>query len=224
MPSKTCEACGKSFIGRKERKTCSRPCKYALALKPPISRPCEHCTRDFTPTLPAQRFCNKTCAMLDRNLIRPGPTSYVRIPDCIMCGKAFCTRNGKAKTCSPECRTAAVAEWTRQKYANDPDYRAYAIAHAQARRANKLGLGNSVILLTYLIERDGNQCRIPNCKFNTRTVAPLGSKSPRKPSIDHITPLSRDGQHELANVQLAHNRCNQAKNNRGAGDQLALIG
>lgn len=162
--------------------------------------------------------------MRDRNLTKPGPSSYVRFPDCIMCGKAFCTRNGKAKVCGPECQAASQAEWARQKYANDPEYRSRNIALAHARNARKLGLGNSVILLTYLIERDGNQCRIPNCKFKTRTVAPLGSKSPRKPSIDHIIPLSLGGPHDLANVQLAHNRCNQSKNNRGNGDQLALIG
>ena len=141
-----------------------------------------------------------------------------------MCGKVFCTRNGKAKTCSKKCATRSVAAWTRRKYANDPEYRARNLALAHARKASKLGLGNSTILLTYLIERDGNQCRIPGCKFKTRTIAPLGSKSPRKASIDHIVPLSRGGKHEIANVQLAHDRCNRSKNNRGSGDQLALIG
>lgn len=45
-----------------------------------------------------------------------------------------------------------------------------------------------------------------------------------RPSIDHIVPLSQGGTHELANVQLAHYRCNLSKNNRGSGEQLLLIG
>lgn len=224
MPMIECASCGVTFKGRKERKTCSRECKHKLMEKPPTPKACEHCSQSFTPTLPAQRFCAKTCAMRHRNKGRPGPSSYVRFPECVSCGKVFCTRNAKANTCSRGCRRRAVAAWTVRKYHKDPAYRANSLAQAHARRASKLGLGNSAILLTYLIERDGNQCRIPNCKFKTRTIAPLGSKGPRKPSIDHIIPLSRGGKHELANVQLAHGRCNQSKNNRGSGDQLALIG
>ncbi|UXA19533.1 HNH endonuclease [Mycobacterium sp. SMC-4] len=163
--------------------------------------------------------------MWDRNLGRASKTaSAVRFPDCVACGKPFCTRNSTAKTCSRECRRKAVAEWTRNKYAANPEFRARSLAEAHARRANKLGLGNKKVLLSYLIERDGGQCRIPNCLFPHRKVTPLGSTGPRRPSIDHIVPLSKGGEHALHNVQLAHTKCNQSKNNRGAGDQLALVG
>ena len=225
MPSKTCEACGTAFTGRKERRACSRSCGYALRRTEPQQRKCEHCAQPFAVTWPKQRFCSKSCTMWERNLGRPSKlASSVRFPDCVSCGKVFCTRNAKANACSRECRRKRVAEWTRNKYATNAEYRERSLAEAHARRAAKLGRGNKVVLLGYLIERDGGQCRIPNCLFPHRKVGAVGSKGPLRPSIDHIIPLSKGGEHALHNVQLAHAKCNLSKNNRGSGDQLALVG
>jgi hypothetical protein len=38
-------------------------------------------------------------------------------------------------------------------------------------------------------------------------------------SVDHILPISRGGQNTLDNYQLAHHRCNSAKNNRLPDDE-----
>lgn len=43
-------------------------------------------------------------------------------------------------------------------------------------------------------------------------------------SLDHVVPMSLGGGHLYVNVQCAHWICNVIKSNRGAGDQLALIG
>lgn len=42
--------------------------------------------------------------------------------------------------------------------------------------------------------------------------------------MDHVIPLTKGGNHELANVRLAHLRCNVSKGNRGGNEQLLLIG
>ena len=42
----------------------------------------------------------------------------------------------------------------------------------------------------------------------------LTSPHPLSPSLDHVQPLSRGGDHSYANTQLAHLRCNISKGNR----------
>jgi 5-methylcytosine-specific restriction endonuclease McrA len=88
------------------------------------------------------------------------------------------------------------------------------------RNLAALGKGDRAKLVAYLRERDGNRCQIPGCLYRNRQMG-VGL---RKPSLDHIIPLTKGGLNELANIQLAHFRCNCSKNNRGMGDQLALIG
>ena len=65
---------------------------------------------------------------------------------------------------------------------------------------------------TEIGDRDGWICGI--CQDTTRLVDP-GPGSPRalSPSIDHVVPLSRGGQHARANVRIAHLWCNVEKNN-----------
>lgn len=141
-----------------------------------------------------------------------------------MCGKVFCARNPRANVCSALCKRRYKSDWVNRKYATNPEFRAHSIATAHSRRAQKLSAGGTEVLLTYLIERDGGRCQVSDCCFTSRKVATLGTRGPRQPSIDHIIPLSKGGEHALHNVQLAHYRCNLTKNNRGAGDQLALVG
>ena len=49
------------------------------------------------------------------------------------------------------------------------------------------------------------------------------SRSKEAPSIDHIVPLSKGGEHSYANCALAHTGCNSAKSAFGGG-QLLLLG
>lgn len=72
------------------------------------------------------------------------------------------------------------------------------------------------VLLSHLVKRDGRRCGI--CREMVR--AKVG---PMRPSIDHIVPLSKGGEHNLENVQLAHYRCNLSKGNRAAADQLRMF-
>ena len=182
---------------------------------------CEVCERSFRPTSSRkQRTCSKACALRNRPPAKPKVLKEKVTKPCVVCSAKF---NGfdSAKYCSSECAYKAYLRRLAERYENDPVYRDKILSASHARRADKLGKGQKQILLTYLIERDRSRCQIPGCKFNSRKITKTGS---RRPSIDHIVPLSKGGTHELSNVQLAHYSCNLSKHNRGAGDQLALIG
>lgn len=60
-------------------------------------------------------------------------------------------------------------------------------------------------------ERDGWICHICG-----EPVPDEQFPSPKSPSMDHVIPLSRGGEHSYANVRLAHFGCNAGKKNRAA--------
>lgn len=70
--------------------------------------------------------------------------------------------------------------------------------------------------------RDGWKCQICKKKINKKAIVPNGNA----PTIDHITPLSKNGTHERKNVQLACFRCNCIKGNGtiDGGEQLRMFG
>lgn len=70
-----------------------------------------------------------------------------------------------------------------------------------------------------VFERDGWKCQL--CRKQVSKV--FQWPHPLSASLDHIVPIHAGGKHVLANVQLAHLRCNIAKGARGS-DQLRLIG
>jgi 5-methylcytosine-specific restriction endonuclease McrA len=88
------------------------------------------------------------------------------------------------------------------------------------RRTLKRGGVSERYTLVEIAERDGHRCRLCDRKV------PMAQKHPRplSPTIDHIVPISLGGDDTRVNVQLAHRICNIRKSNRGAGDQLALVG
>lgn len=69
-------------------------------------------------------------------------------------------------------------------------------------------------------ERDRWRCGICRRKVDKSLAWP----HPMSPSLDHIVPLSLDGEHTRANTRLAHLNCNVTRGNRMGAEQLALIG
>ena len=67
--------------------------------------------------------------------------------------------------------------------------------------------------------RDKWRCGLCGKKINPVLRHP----HPLRASLDHVVPISRGGTHTYANTQAAHLQCNVRKNNRGSGEQLALI-
>jgi 5-methylcytosine-specific restriction endonuclease McrA len=62
-----------------------------------------------------------------------------------------------------------------------------------------------------VFERDGFKCVYPNCEVKKPVL-----------TIDHIIPISKGGPHMYYNVQATHRKCNAAKGNSSAGEQLRM--
>lgn len=222
-PPRSCECCGAAYMSRKRQvRTCSPSCGQKMRAKREghlgrAPRACEVCGDGYKPTYPDQRTCGRACGKKVRQSppkTTGWPSTRVDIRDCGHCGKVFVARRGR-KYCSEECGNPKHI--IGRRYHSDTAFRDQVNARAHARRASKLGLGNSLITLTYLAERDRGRCGI--CRKPVRA-----KRGPMRPSLDHIVPVSRGGTHALDNVQLAHYRCNLSKNNGGGGEQLLLIG
>lgn len=46
---------------------------------------------------------------------------------------------------------------------------------------------------------------------------------PKAPTVGHVVPLAKGGTHERANCRTACFRCNCGKQDRGGGEQFALV-
>lgn len=66
---------------------------------------------------------------------------------------------------------------------------------------------------------DGYRCHLCNEMTDPRETVP----HPRAPTVDHLIPLSKGGTHERANCRTACFSCNSAKQDRGGGEQFALV-
>ena len=135
---------------------------------------------------------------------------------CLICGTSLVgdTRLVCAGACAAERRRALNRSYRAE---GRPSVRRGRLKYKARKRGQRPPVHEPYALLE-VAERDGWRCGL--CR---RKVDPAASGAMR-PSIDHIVPLSLGGTDELANVQLAHLRCNVSKGNRPAGEQLRLVG
>lgn len=119
---------------------------------------------------------------------------------CSECNNTFKGR-GKGEACSVECRNKR--------------------RNRRSNRIKELRKRNMVIIdrditLEKLIERDNNTCHICNeqCDIDDKEVTEEGHFIVGRdyPSIDHVKPVSKGGEHSWDNVKLAHHYCNTIKN------------
>lgn len=66
---------------------------------------------------------------------------------------------------------------------------------------------------------DGYRCHLCGRMTDKTKVVP----HPKAPTIDHVLPLNKGGTHERANCRTACFRCNVSKQDRGGGEQFALV-
>lgn len=115
--------------------------------------------------------------------------------------------------CSHECKRKAM---NRLSKANK---RKNGVRDNHRPRAKKYGCEyDPSITLKKLIKRDGLQCAICGnmCDLNDRSWTKYSG--PMYPSIDHIIPMAKGGNHTWDNVQIAHIICNSNK-----GDNLEEV-
>lgn len=245
----TCKQCGAEFWQRHKRGYCSQQCKSRAdyerrkrkpGYKPlswsngdkfrPSPRNCAACGREFRPSQDKSRFCGADeCRRWSLITITSCP-----VPDEHPSRSTLVPRSHPSR-CEPKPRFAGAAcaycgtsfVMDRQRF-HSMDHR-----HCSARCAKR----NERALRSYrrrtngdwtpgevrryeIFERDGWRCHLCG-KRTKRDADPL---DPRSATLDHIVPLSLGGAHTRENVATACRSCNSRKSNRGAGDQLALIG
>lgn len=235
MHQSICALCGIAFEPkRKGLKYCGTPCqqraRYALADRVP-------CSTCAGPTGYKLGVVDKaTCNNCRRTTWVHGTSnSYKRGCRCVECRiwnkeshRAYVERRQagltETKPCSePDCTNAS---WSRKLCRMH--YKRWARANGMerspsdkwsdtrrsnyhARRARMNGARNSDrVLLAELLLRDHGLCAA--CEGHVDTDIPW--PDPFSPSVDHTIPLSKGGEHTMANTTVMHLRCNMAKGAR----------
>jgi hypothetical protein len=208
----SCQDCGLLGVApasdhrRVRCSACARHARNGTRLKTRRVR-CKGCAREFVHRASgrAKRFCSPDCLAACRNLEWPRPTeSSVPWASCLFCRRWFSARRGRF-TCP---QRACVRRRERSKRV---------VLDAKRRLSVRAGEDFS---RQEIFERDRWRCGL----CGKRVREDLDWPKHGAPSIDHVIPLSRGGEHTRQNVQLAHLGCNWSKNGRvaGQGEQLAL--
>ena len=92
-------------------------------------------------------------------------------------------------------------------------------ARAKRRRAVEKGASAETFASEEVFDRDGWRCHI--CGRKCRRDVDSGHRE--SPTVDHLVPISCNGDHVLANVATAHRQCNVVRNVYGPA-QLRLVG
>lgn len=224
----SCRHCKKEISGRK-RRFCNRECQQEHGYQKRTSDwqgRCHLCNKKISGH--KRRWCDAVCRENARDRLKHECT-------CQACGKVFKSNKLNREHCSKKCRTMMAAGECRN--CGDlfvrvifnlgtaiPGYccryckNAHGVRNRQHwRRAGRVGKVTK-INLAEIYKRDGGKCQICN-----KAVSMKAKKQSLKPSIDHITPLSKGGKHDWFNVQLAHYGCNSRKHNN-TGGQMRLFG
>ena len=121
------------------------------------------------------------------------------------------------KTC-PECEREFIAKSKGQTYCSTRCVnRKYNIKKSSEERLKGVTVIDKDITLKDLFIRDkgvchicGRRCNWDDCYWENRVFF-AGNDYP---SIDHVVPISKGGEHSWENIKLAHRVCNSVKGNR----------
>lgn len=153
-----------------------------------------------------RKFCSRSCAL---KVPRPYMGRMTRIlppSTCANCGGP--TRRPTCKFCSFTChvelrRKIAASE---KRVAIKAAIKRSNWSKCVARRRAVTALGEK-ISARKIFQRDNWTCKLCGDPINQSLKWP----DPWSPSLDHIVPLKKGGQHVIWNVQTAHLRCNVRK-------------
>lgn len=183
--------------------SCGKPSKAGACMvhKPRAMAHCPHCGAEFWPWRGGKhpvKFCSRTCATTATALARTKPPKPPRL--CRWCGAAV------LRKWSPYCSIQHQRK-----------------AHNQAHHVRRRGLrGTDPIAIEDIYFRDHGRCGLCGKPVPPRFGWKISF--PKAPTLDHIVPISKGGQHVRSNVQLAHLGCNSAKGNRpGCNSQLRIM-
>lgn len=159
------------------------------------------------PVVYATCRCGELYVRAKRAKGRAHCVGYIPVPQerqatCIDCGLGIVVQPYERHRCN-DCADVYRTEQLR--------------IHSDRRRIRERDAFVEPVWRSRVYERDGWRCGICRRPLKRDAVVP----HPMAPTLDHIVPLSRGGEHSYANVQAAHFRCNSAKGARGE-DQLRL--
>lgn len=180
-------------------------------LSPNLSRICGYCDAELQRARfgPEPTYCSQSCKAR-------AITGVVVLPQrfCAVCGDEFQSNIPHKSHCSERCRATAETRRYRERHGS-PAYDEKRRAADQRRRARKRNARVETFTRADLAERDGWHCQLCDEPIDPDIAWP----DPLSPSVDHVIPLARGGEHSLANTQLAHLVCNTRK-----GDKLPAGG
>jgi endogenous inhibitor of DNA gyrase (YacG/DUF329 family) len=151
-----------------------------------------------------RRFCSYACGETFRakEIIRELLAKKEELERwCLHCGEPIApSKKIEAAYCSSRCNDAAH--------------------HLLRKLAGRAGTERRPLSRAALGDRDGWRCQICGQPVDRERQHP----DPLAPSVDHRLPLACGGTNELANLQLAHLRCNLSKRHIVGDLQLRLVG
>lgn len=193
--------CYRLYVDSQPRK---EPEPYVHVLK--TERKCKQCGSTFKATSGVSRtLCSYECRSANSSALsvrKRREENILNDRECINCGVVFNSQYN-VRACSQECSN---------KYMNRlKEYK---------RRKRLLGNGriDKDITLDKLIKRDKNVCYLCGLECNKKDFHLDGSgyfiTGKGYPSVEHIKPVSKGGEHTWDNVKLAHHYCNLLKSNK----------
>lgn len=246
----TCQWCECWFLANAKRAYCSSACKSAhRAHKSTVAVSlCNHCGAAFKPVRNAVgAYCSVDCMNNDR-AEQSSILSRAQWPDvpehmfadCSRCGTfmGIFNANQTRSLCQPctvglnyigmpcacgQCDGEYTIERSNQRSdLCDPCVRANKRKAKRASRSRRRAMMRDATCETFkpsdIFERDQYICQL--CGVLTDESAHYND--PLYPTIDHIIPLSKGGQHSRSNTQCSCRKCNVDKSDEMPPDVLVL--
>lgn len=211
-----CKQCGVTYKPKTKDRTayCGRACYYAHKTATKRAGPterhvaCKGCGVEFTTTHKMRAWCGNACRKRHelQDALRLYRERRPTLATCASCGEQFQRpyRRGIHKTCSELCARRMAAAGIKAQKAR--------------RRARKRGAFIETVRDAVVIARDKGMCHICGKTVNLKALVP----HPKAPTLDHVIPLSRGGEHSYRNVRLAHFICNSVKGSSAMGQSRLL--
>lgn len=202
MTQTTCAQCDNELPARKPgsgrlRKYCSTRCSRKANRKP-STRTCtvDHCSRAHVARGLCSTHYNQQHYTTDQRHTK------ATVP-CTTCGTLVVRgiNPRRRPTCSVACRTAL--QWGTMTDGSEYDWTSMAMSRAARQGASVIEPVNR----TYVLERDRYTCYL--CGTDTSlATSPYDDNSP---TVDHVIPLSKGGEHSIGNTRCACLHCNSSK-------------
>jgi 5-methylcytosine-specific restriction endonuclease McrA len=171
-----------------------------------VEKECSWCFSIYIQKTPTGKYCSKDCSnKSNRHAHRYGWVNYSILPLC-KCGRIATPpkrnrdnprRIGRATRCDI-CRQLKEQERNKGRGSSKSLLRRQVV-----KKGEKIKIDNLVI-------RDGFDCQICG------VVLDWSKRGSRKlwPSLDHIVPITKGGEHTYENCRMVHLGCNASKGNK----------